>query len=61
MADTKQLILDTMKKKGKPMRPGDIADAAGLDKDAVSRAIKELKDMGLVDSPKRCFYAPVEK
>jgi predicted transcriptional regulator len=61
MADTQQLILDTMKKQGKPMRPGDIAKAAGIEKDAVSRAIKELKDMGLVDSPKRCFYAPVEK
>jgi DNA-binding MarR family transcriptional regulator len=61
MADTKQLILDTMKKQGKPMRPGDIAGAAGLDKDAVSKAIKDLKEMGLVDSPKRCFYAPVGK
>ena len=61
MTDTKQLILDTMKKQGKPMRPGDIANSAGLDKDAVSKAIKELKDMGLIDSPKRCFYAPVEK
>jgi len=61
MPDTQQLILNTMKKEGKPMRPGDIAKTAGLDKDAVSRAIKELKDMGLVDSPKRCFYAPVEK
>jgi DNA-binding MarR family transcriptional regulator len=61
MADTQQLILDTMKKQGKPMRPGDIAKAAGLDKDAVSKAIKELKEMGLVNSPKQCFYAPVEK
>jgi Mn-dependent DtxR family transcriptional regulator len=61
MPDTQKLILDTMKKEGKPMRPGDIAKAAGLDKDAVSKAMKELKDMGRVNSPKRCFYAPVEK
>ena len=61
MTDNVQLILDTMKKQGKPMRPGDIAKTAGLDKDAVSKAIKELKNIGLVDSPKRCFYAPVEK
>lgn len=59
MPNTQQLILDTMKKERKPMRPGDIAKAAGLDKDAVSKAMKELKNMGLVDSPKRCFYAPV--
>jgi DNA-binding MarR family transcriptional regulator len=53
-------VLDVMKKAGKPMRPGDIADAAGLDKDLVSKVLKELKEMGLIDSPKRCFYAPVE-
>lgn len=61
MTDNIQLILDTMKKEGKPMRPGDIAKTTGLDKDVVSKAIKELKNKGLVDSPKRCFYAPVEK
>jgi len=56
-----QLILDTMKKEGKPMRPGDIATASGLDKDAVGKAITELKKQGLIDSPKKCFYAPVAK
>jgi Mn-dependent DtxR family transcriptional regulator len=61
MTDNVQLILDTMKKEGKPMRPGDIAKTAGLDKDTVSKAIKELKNKGLIDSPKRCFYAPVKK
>jgi Mn-dependent DtxR family transcriptional regulator len=60
MTENEQLILNAMKKERKPMRPGDIATAAGLDKDLVSKAIKELKKQGLVDSPKRCFYAPVE-
>jgi Mn-dependent DtxR family transcriptional regulator len=59
--DNGQLILETMKKQGKPMRPGDIAKAASLDKDIVSKTIKELKEKGLVNSPKRCFYAPVGK
>ncbi|NIM16554.1 MAG: MarR family transcriptional regulator [Candidatus Aminicenantes bacterium] len=60
MTDNEQAVLKAMKKEGKPMRPGDIAKITELDKDAVSKAINELKKQGLVDSPKRCFYAPVE-
>jgi Mn-dependent DtxR family transcriptional regulator len=56
-----ELVLDTMKKEGKPMRPGDIATSAGIEKDIVSKTLKELKKMGLVDSPKQCFYGLVEK
>ncbi|MFX1566420.1 MAG: MarR family transcriptional regulator [Promethearchaeota archaeon] len=47
-----------MKEAGKPLRPGEIAELTGLDKDVVSKAIKSLKKEGKVDSPKRCFYAP---
>jgi DNA-binding IclR family transcriptional regulator len=60
MTDNEQAVLNAMKKAGKPMRPGDIAKVTELGKDAVSRAVNELKKQGLVDSPKRCFYAPVE-
>lgn len=60
MTDNEQTILNVLKMEGKPMRPGDIAAAADIGKDAVSKAIKELKKQNLVDSPKRCFYAPVE-
>jgi DNA-binding Lrp family transcriptional regulator len=52
-------VLDVMKKEGKPMRPGDIAKKAKLEKDAVSKIIDKLKKEGKVSSPKRCFYAPV--
>jgi len=52
-------VLDAMKKEGKPMRPGDIAKKAELDKDEVSKIIDKLKKEGKVSSPKRCFYAPV--
>jgi DNA-binding Lrp family transcriptional regulator len=52
-------ILNTMKKEGKPMRPGDIAKKAEMDKDEVSKIIDKLKKEGKVSSPKRCFYAPV--
>ncbi|MDP6626881.1 MAG: helix-turn-helix domain-containing protein [Methanopyri archaeon] len=59
MAETEAVVLDAMKKAGKPVRPGDVALATGLDKKDVSKALKELKDKGVVCSPKRCFYAPV--
>jgi DNA-binding MarR family transcriptional regulator len=52
-------VLDAMKKEGNPMRPGDIAKKAGMDKDEVSKIIDKLKKEGKVSSPKRCFYAPV--
>jgi len=52
-------VLDAMKKEGKPMRPGDIATKADMDKDEVSKIIDKLKKEGKVSSPKRCFYAPV--
>ncbi len=51
-----QLIMDALKKEGKPMRPGDIATAAGLEKELVSKTLKDLKKKGLIDSPKACFY-----
>ncbi|MCU0288990.1 MAG: MarR family transcriptional regulator [Acidobacteria bacterium] len=55
-----QVVLDVMKKLGKPMKAGDIAEVAGIDKELVSKTIKELKKKGMVDSPKPCFYVPVE-
>jgi DNA-binding MarR family transcriptional regulator len=47
-----------MKKAGKPLRPGDVAELTGLDKDEVSKAINALKKDGKVVSPKRCFWSP---
>lgn len=40
------------------MRPGDIADATGIDKKELDKVIKMLKDQELIYSPKRCFYQP---
>ena len=57
MADTKKIVLNILKKKGKPMEPGDIAKEASLDSKEVSMVVKELKKEGLVYSPERCFYA----
>ena len=61
MADKEQMVLEAMKKVGKPLRPGDVTKITGLDKDEVSKIISELKKNGKIISPKRCFYAPVEE
>jgi DNA-binding IclR family transcriptional regulator len=61
MADKEKTILDTMKKAGKPLRPGDVAKMTGMDSKEVSTIISDLKKHGKVASPKRCFYAPVEE
>lgn len=58
--EKEKIVLDAMKKAGKPVRPGDIAKATGLESKEVSAIIKELKKKGKVISPKRCFYAPSE-
>lgn len=61
MADKEQTILETMKKAGKPLRPGDVAQMTGMDSKEVSTIISDLKKKGKVASPKRCYYAPVEE
>ena len=51
-------VLEAMKAAGKPVRPGDLAKATGLESKEVSKIIQALKKQGLVSSPKRCFWAP---
>lgn len=52
-------VLKAMKEAGKPVRPGDIAKALGVDSKEVSKACAELKKAGKIYSPKRCYYEPV--
>lgn len=58
MSDKVKIVLEAMKKAGKPVRPGDVAKITGLDSKEVSAAIKSLRKEGKVISPKRCYYAP---
>ena len=58
MQEVKTKVLQALMELGKPARPGEIAQAAGLPKDEVSQAIKELKEERKITSPKRCGYAP---
>jgi len=50
-------ILKVLKEADKPLRPGDIATALGVDSKELTKPMKELKDSGMIHSPKRCFYA----
>ncbi|ROL62158.1 MarR family transcriptional regulator [Bacteroidetes/Chlorobi group bacterium ChocPot_Mid] len=52
-----ELIIKAMKKSGKPMKSGEIAEMTKLDKKLVDKAVKVLKDEGKIVSPQRCFYS----
>lgn len=56
----KDQVLKAMQDAGKPVRPGDVAKALGVESKDVSKAIKLLREEGKVSSPKRCYYAPVD-
>ena len=60
MSENTDKVLQAMKDAGKPVRPGDVAKALGIENKEVSKAIKVLKKDGKVHSPKRCYYAPTE-
>ncbi len=57
---TPELVLKTMQDAGKPVRPGDVAKALGVESKELSKAIDALKKEGKIISPKRCYYAPAE-
>lgn len=56
--DTKEKVLETMKKAGTPLNAGKIAEISGIDRKDVDKAMKQLKDDGAIVSPKRCFWQP---
>lgn len=59
--DQEKKVLQAMKEAGKPVRPGDLAKAMGIDSKEISKVIDALKKKGQVTSPKRCYYAPAEE
>ena len=56
--DNKSKVLETMKKAGEPLNAGKIAELSGLDRKEVDKAMKELKEDGLIVSPVRCKWTP---
>jgi Mn-dependent DtxR family transcriptional regulator len=59
LSENAEKVLQAMKNAGKPVRPGDVAKAIGIESKEVSKAINVLKKEGKIHSPKRCYYAPV--
>lgn len=56
--DANEIVLNTLKEAGSPMKAGDIAQKTGINKKDVDKAIKKLVAENKVESPQRCFYAP---
>lgn len=54
--DTKEIVLNVLKESNEPLKAGEIAEKANIDKKEVDKAIKELKKEDLITSPKRCYY-----
>ncbi len=51
-------VLETLATSGKPLKAGEIAEASGLDKKEVDKAMKVLKAEAKIVSPKRCYWEP---
>ncbi len=54
--DANEKVIEALQKAGKPLRPGELAEAAGLPKKDVDKVIKTLVKEGKLYSPARCFY-----
>ncbi len=54
--NTIEIVLKTLSNSSKPMKSGEIADTAGIDKKDVDNAIKKLKKEEKISSPKMCYY-----
>lgn len=54
--EANEKVIQVLKSAGKPMKAGEIAESAGVDKKEVDKAIKKLVAEGKLHSPQRCFY-----
>ncbi|MCI0497706.1 MAG: MarR family transcriptional regulator [Thermoplasmata archaeon] len=53
-------VLEAMRTFARPARAGEIAEAAGMEKDECTEIINRLKKEDLIVSPKRCFFTVKE-
>lgn len=49
-------IVKAFSEAGKPLKAGEAAEAAQVDKKEADKVIKQLVNSGQLVSPKRCFY-----
>ena len=58
MDNTVEKVLEVMEKSELPMSAGQIAEASGLERKEVDKAMKILKKEEKIVSPKRCYWEP---
>ena len=58
--ETKAKVLAIMIEAGEPMNAGKIAELSGIDRKEVDKAMKQLKEEGVIVSPVRCKWAPAK-
>ena len=58
--ETSDKVLKAMQKAKTPMSAGQIADASGIDRKEVDKAMKKLQTDGKIVSPKRCYWEPAK-
>jgi len=56
--DAVKSVMDAMKKAGKPLKAGEIAEMTGLDKKEVDKVMTQLKKDEKITSPKKCYWEP---
>lgn len=55
--EDKEKVIKAFQDSDKPLKPGEVAEMTGIDSKEISKIIKDLKTDGVIDSPKRCYYA----
>ncbi len=55
--DNLNLVLQVLESSQEPLKAGEIAEKAQLDKADVDKIIKQLKKEEKIESPKRCYYS----
>ena len=58
--ETSEKIIEQMKKNGKAMSAGQLAEALGIDRKEIDKGMKVLKSGGKITSPKNCFWEPAK-
>ncbi|HEY5507916.1 MAG TPA: MarR family transcriptional regulator [Paludibacter sp.] len=56
--ETKEIVLEAMKKVGAPVNAGKLVEITGLDRKEVDKAMKQLKAEEAIVSPKACYWQP---
>jgi len=54
--EIKEKVFSVMHKAGKPLKTGEVAEMAGVDKKDAEKVIKLLSTEGKIFSPTRCFW-----